>query len=149
MVISSPIIAGKRLGENGDPWAVLGGLVKNPKELPADLKDQVRGFSRNMAISSERTGEEALRACKAAGAIQIYSLKQASRWWDRAARNEAELQFGLTKIEDGLILKNPYIICTECDRLQPEPIAFRTIDQGALSGKAWSRTPIQSRRRRR
>jgi ATP-dependent exoDNAse (exonuclease V) alpha subunit len=50
---------------------------------------------------------------------------------DPAPRNSAGLRLADEEISDTAILKNPYALY-ECDRLQPEPIAFRTIDQGAF-----------------
>jgi len=61
--------------------------------------------------------------------------EQATRWWDPAIRNEAGLRLEGSEIKDCQVTNNPYLIY-ECDRLQPEPIAFQTIDQGAFPEKA-------------
>jgi len=123
----------EKAGENGDPWAVLGKLVQNPKELPADMKDQVTGFAETWQYLMSDRAQKRFALAKLLARFNL-SLQQAGRWWDSAARNEAKLRVGTDEIEDSVILKNPYIIY-ECDRLQPEPVAFRTIDQGAYPEK--------------
>jgi ATP-dependent exoDNAse (exonuclease V) alpha subunit len=120
-------------GENGDPWPVLAGLVKSPKALPGDLKAQVTGFTDTWKYLSSERGAKRLTLAKLLARFDL-SYEQAARWWDPAARNTAKLRLANEEISDVDILKNPYILY-ECDRLQPKPIAFRTIDQGAFPEK--------------
>jgi len=123
----------EKAGENGDPWPVLAKITRNPKELPEDLKAQATGFAETWNYLTSDRAQKRLALAKLLARFNL-SLKQASRWWDGAARNEAKLRIGTAEIEDSSILKNPYIVY-ECDRLQSEPIAFRTIDQGAFPEK--------------
>jgi len=123
----------EKAGENGDPWTVLGSLVENPNELPGDLKTQITGFSDTWRYLESTRGEKRLALAKLLARFNI-TYDQAARWWDQAARNEAELRIGGEEVSDPAILKNPYMIY-ECDRLQSEPIAFRTVDQGAFPEK--------------
>jgi ATP-dependent exoDNAse (exonuclease V) alpha subunit len=123
----------EKAGQNGDPWPVLGALVRNPKALPADLKAQISGFSDTWKYLASGRGEKRLALAKLLARFNI-PFAQAARWWDPAARIEAELRIAEGEIADAAILKNPYVLY-ECDRLQPEPIAFRTIDQGAFPDK--------------
>jgi ATP-dependent exoDNAse (exonuclease V) alpha subunit len=123
----------EKAGENGDPWPVLGKLVQNSRELPQDMRDQVSGFSETWKYLASARGKTRLDLAKLLARFNI-TLDQATRWWDPATRNVAGLRVGADEIDDASILKNPYILY-ECDRLQPEPIAFRTIDQGAFPEK--------------
>jgi len=120
-------------GENGDPWPVLAALVKNPKGLPGDLEAQITGFTDTWKYLASERGAKRLTLAKLLARFDL-TFDQAARWWDPAARNEAELRLANEEISDAAILKNPYLLY-ECDRTQPEPIAFRTIDQGALPEK--------------
>jgi ATP-dependent exoDNAse (exonuclease V) alpha subunit len=120
----------EKAGENGDPWPVLASVVKNPKELPAVLKSQVTGFADTWKYYASDPGKKRLELAKLLARFDI-NLTQAARWWDRTARNEAGIQLASEEVADAAIVKNPYIMF-ECDRQQPEPIAFRTIDQGAF-----------------
>jgi ATP-dependent exoDNAse (exonuclease V) alpha subunit len=122
-----------KAGENGDPWSVLASLVNNPKELPADIRGQVTGFAETWKYYASERGKKRLELAKLLARFDI-NLNQASRWWDPAARNEAGIQLGGEEVADAAILKNPYILF-ECDRPQSEPIAFRTVDQGAFPEK--------------
>ena len=123
-----------KAGENGDPWAVLAALVHNPKELQADLKSQVAGFADTWKYLASDHGQRRLALAKLLARFDI-TAEQAARWWDRSARNLAELSIGNEEITDAAILHNPYVIY-ECDRPQLAPIAFQTIDQGAFPEKA-------------
>jgi ATP-dependent exoDNAse (exonuclease V) alpha subunit len=123
----------EKAGENGDPWPVLAALVKNPKTLPGDLKAQVSGFAETWKYLSSERGAKRLTLAKLLARFEL-TYDQAVRWWDPAARNTAKLRLADKEISDADILMNPYILY-ECDRLQPEPIAFRTIDQGAFPDK--------------
>lgn len=123
----------EKAGENGDPWPVLAALVKNPKELPADLKSQVTGFADTWRYYASDRGKKRLELATLLARFDV-NLIQAARWWDPAARNEAGVQLGSEEVADAAIVKNPYILF-ECDRQQPEPIAFRTVDQGAFPEK--------------
>jgi hypothetical protein len=123
----------EQAGENGDPWAVLDALVRNPKTLPADLKAQITGFADTWKYLSGEKGKTRLALAKVLARFDI-TADQAARWWDQSARNNAGLRISNDEITDGAILKNPYLIY-ECDRLQLRPVAFRTIDQGTLPEK--------------
>lgn len=123
-----------KAGENGDPWPVLAALVKNPAELPADLKLQVKGFADTWNYLASDRGAKRLALAKLLARLDI-TTDQVARWWDQSARNRAELTLGSEEITDAAILRNPYLIY-ECDRLQPGPIAFQTVDQGAFPEKA-------------
>ena len=123
----------EQAGENGDPWPVLAALVKNPKSLPGDLKAQVTGFTETWKYLASDKGAKRLTLAKLLARFDLTS-EQAARWWDPAARNNANLRLAGEEISDAAILKNPYALY-ECDRLQPEPIAFRTVDQGAFPEK--------------
>jgi hypothetical protein len=123
-----------KAGENGDPWTVLAAIVKNPKGLPADVKAQVTSVSEIWKYLASEKGKTRLAIAKLLARFEL-STEQAARWWDQSARNHAEIRIGEDEVTDGAILKNPYLIY-ECDRLQPGPIAFRTIDQGAFPEKA-------------
>ena len=120
-------------GENGDPWPVLTALVKNPKTLPGDLKAQVTGFAETWKYLDSERGAKRLELAKLLARFDL-TFEQAARWWDPAARNTAGLRIASEEISDTAIIKNPYALY-ECDRLQPAPIAFRTIDQGAFPEK--------------
>lgn len=119
--------------ENGDPWSVLAALVQNPKELAGDLKSQVAGFKDTWKYLASERGQKRLALAKLLARFNL-TFEQAARWWDPTARNTAGLRLGNEEISDAAILKNPYAIY-ECDRLLPEPIAFRTIDQGTFPEK--------------
>ncbi|MBX5454449.1 MAG: ATP-dependent RecD-like DNA helicase [Acidobacteriia bacterium] len=121
-------------GENGDPWPVLAALVNDPKTLPADLKAQVTGFADTWTYLGSDRGAKRLTLAKLLARFDL-TFDQAARWWDPAARNKAGIRQGNEEISDAAILKNPYTLY-ECARLQPEPIAFRTVDQGAFPEKA-------------
>jgi hypothetical protein len=123
----------EKAGENGDPWPVLSALVGNPKELPGDLRAQVTGFAETWEYLSSARGKRRLELAKLLARFNL-THDQATRWWDQAARNEANIRLEGEEVTDTAILKNPYALY-ECDRLQPEPIAFRTIDQGAFPEK--------------
>jgi hypothetical protein len=123
----------EQAGENGDPWPVLAALVKNPKSLPRDLKTQVSGFTDTWNFLGSNRGAKRLTLAKLLARFDLTS-EQAARWWDPAARNNAKLYLADEEISDAAILKNPYTLY-ECDRLQPEPIAFPTVDQGAFPEK--------------
>lgn len=123
----------EQAGENGDPWPVLASLVKNPKNLPEDLKGQVTGFTDTWKYLASDRGAKRLTLAKLLARFDLTS-EQAARWWDPAARNNANLRLAGEEISDTAILKNPYELY-ECDRVQPGPIAFRTIDQGAFPEK--------------
>jgi hypothetical protein len=127
----------EKAGENGDPWPGLAALIRNPKGLPGDLKAQITGFADTWEYLASTRGEKRLALAKSLARFNI-TFDQATRWWDQAARNEAGLRVGDAEISDAEILKNPYTIY-ECDRLQPKPIAFLTIDQGALPEKSVAR----------
>jgi hypothetical protein len=113
---------------------VLAGLVSNPKALPGDLKAQITGLTDTWKYLASQRGEKRLALAKLLARFDL-TFDQAARWWDRAARNSAGIRQANEEITDAAILKNPYALY-ECDRLQPEPIAFRTIDQGAYPEKA-------------
>ena len=119
-----------KAGENGDPWTVLAALAKNPKTLPADLKTQIDGFSDTWKYLASENGRTRLDLAKLLARFDING-QQAARWWDKSSRNIAQIRNGDEEITDRVILNNPYLIY-ECDRYQPEPVAFRTIDQGAF-----------------
>ncbi len=121
-------------GENGDPWSVLGAVVKNPKGLPGDLKSQVTGFAETWKYLAGERGAKRLALAKLLARLDL-SYDQVGRWWDPAARNTAGLRISGEEIKDAAILNNPYILY-ECDRPQPSPISFRAIDQGAYPDKA-------------
>ena len=121
-------------GENGDPWPVLNALVQSPKSLPGDLKAQVTGFSDTWKYLASARGERRLTMAKLLARFDL-TFDQAARWWDPAARNIVGLRLASEEISDAAITNNPYALY-ECDRLQPGPIAFRTIDQGAFPEKA-------------
>lgn len=123
----------EKAGENADPWPVLASLVRDPKELSGDLRAQVKGFAQTWNFYASDRGRKRLEFAKLLARFDL-SFDQATRWWDGAARNEAGLRIGEEEASDAAILKNPYVIF-ESDRLQPEPIAFRTIDQGAFPEK--------------
>lgn len=123
----------EKAGENADPWPVLASLVRDPKRLPGDLKAQVKGFAQTWNYYASDRGKRRLEFAKLLARFDL-SFNQVVRWWDQAARNEAGLHVGDEEIPDAAILKNPYAIY-ECDRLQPEPIAFRTVDHGAFPEK--------------
>jgi len=123
----------EQAGENGDPWSALAESVKNPKPLPSDLGAQVRGFADTWKYLASERGAKRLALAKLLARFDLTS-EQAARWWDPAARNEANVTFGDEEVPDNAILKNPYALF-ECDRLQPGPIAFRTVDQGAFPEK--------------
>lgn len=123
----------EKAGENGDPWPVLAALVGNPRELPRDLKGQVAGFAETWKYLANDRGKKRLELAKLLARFEL-AYEQVARWWDQSARNEAGLRLGGDEVVDAAILKNPYAIY-ECDRLQPGPIAFRTIDQGAFPEK--------------
>ena len=123
-----------KVGENGNPWTVLSALVKNPKTLPADLKTQIDGFSDTWKYLASEKGRTRLTLAKVLARFDI-NVQQAERWWDQSARNRAQLRISDEEIIDLAILKNPYLIY-ECDRLQPGPVALRTIDQGVFPEKA-------------
>ena len=123
-----------KAGENGDPWSVLATMVKNPKGLPADIKAQVTSVADIWKYLTGEKGKTRLAVSKLLARFEL-TTEQAERWWDQSARNNAELRIGEEEVTDRAILKNPYLIY-ECDRLQPGPIAFRTIDQGAFPEKA-------------
>jgi hypothetical protein len=112
---------------------VLAALVKNPRTLPGDLKAQIIGFADTWKYLSTERGAKRLTSAKLLARFDL-TYEQAARWWDPAARNTAKLRLANEEVSDADILKNPYILY-ECDRLQPEPIAFRTIDQGAFPEK--------------
>ena len=124
-------------GENGDPWPVLAALVKDPKTLPGDLKTEIKGFAATWKYVSSERGTKRLKLAKLLARLDL-TYDQAGRWWDPAARNTAKLRLADKEISDADILTNPYILY-ECDRLRPEPIAFRTIDQGAFPDKPVAR----------
>ena len=117
-------------GENGDPWTVLAMLVKDPKNIPADLKTQIDGFSDIWHYLASEKGRTRLALGKLLARFDITG-QQAERWWDQSARNRAKLRIGDEEITDQAILRNPYLIY-ECDRYQLGPIALRTLDHGAL-----------------
>lgn len=117
-------------GENADPWPVLAALVRDPKGLAGDLKAQVKGFAQTWNYYASGRGKNRLEFAKLLARFDL-TFDQATRWWDQAARNEAGIHSGGEELSDAVVLKNPYAIY-ECDRLQPEPIAFRTVDQGAF-----------------
>ena len=121
-------------GENGDPWPVLASLVRDPKTLPGDLKAQVTGFADTWKYLASERGAKRLTLAKLLARFDL-TFDQTARWWDPAARNTAGLRHANEEITDAAILKNPYALY-ECDRLQPAPIAFRTVDQGAFPEKA-------------
>lgn len=123
----------EKAGENGDPWTVLAALVRNPDELPGDLKTQIKGFSETWKYFESDRGDRRLVLAKLLARFNV-TFDQAARWWDQAARNEAGLRIGNDEISDGAIVQNPYALY-ECDRLQAIPIAFLTIDQGAFPEK--------------
>lgn len=123
----------EQAGENGDPWPVLATFVENSKSLPKDLKAQVTGFTDMWKFLASDRGAKRLTLAKLLARFYL-TFEQAVRWWDPAARNNAKLHFAGKEISDAAILRNPYTLY-ECDRLQPEPIAFRTIDQGAFPEK--------------
>lgn len=123
----------EKAGENADPWPVLAALVRNPKELPSDLRAQITGFAETWTYLASERGKRRLELAKLLARFNL-TYNQATRWWDQAARNEAGLRLGSEEVSDVAILKNPYAVY-ECDRLQAEPIAFRTIDQGAFPEK--------------
>ncbi|MDQ7251284.1 AAA family ATPase [Dongia sedimenti] len=120
----------EQAGENGDPWPVLAALVQNPNSLPADLKAQVIGFADTWRFLESDRGAKRLSLIKLLARFDL-TAGQVARWWDRAARNNEGLHLASEEISDTAILRNPYALY-ECDRLQSEPIAFRTIDQGAF-----------------
>ena len=124
----------EKAGENGNPWPVLNGLVTNSKGVPTDLKAQVAGFAETWTYLIGRRGKERLALGKLLARFDI-TADQAARWWDQSARNLAGIRIEDEEITDSAILKNPYLIY-EYDRLQPGPVAFRTIDQGAFPEKA-------------
>ena len=108
MATSSLTIAGKKPGENGDPWPVLASAVNNPKELPSDLRSQVKGFTDTWKYLAGDRGKKRLELGKLLARFDI-NLTQAARWWDPAARNEAGIRLGGEEVADAAILKNPYI----------------------------------------
>jgi hypothetical protein len=128
-------------GENGDPWPILASLAKDPKTLPGDLKAQVAGFADTWKYLASERGAKRLALAKLLARFDL-TFDQTARWWDPATRNTAGLRQANEEIADAAILKNPYALY-ECDRLQPEPIAFRTVDQGAFHERQ-SRTPTRS-----
>ena len=120
-------------GENGDPWTVLAALAKDPKTLQADLKSQIANFADMWRYLVSERGRIRLALAKLLARFDING-QQAVRWWDQSSRNIAQIRIGEEEISDQVILNNPYLIY-ECDRYQPEPVAFRTIDQGAFPEK--------------
>ncbi|UWR45360.1 AAA family ATPase [Phaeobacter inhibens] len=124
----------EKTGENGDPWPVLAALVKDPKELPRDLKDQVEGFADTWAYLAGTRGTDRLAFGKLLARFDI-SLPQAMRWWDESSRSNAGITLSGEELTDAEIMANPYLLY-ECDRDQPDSIAFETIDQGAFPEKA-------------
>ena len=121
-------------GENGDPWPVLAALVKDPTGLADDLKDQVEGFADTWAYLAGKRGADRLAFGKLLARFDI-SLPQAMRWWDESSRSNASITLAGEELSDAAIMANPYLLY-ECDRDQPESIAFETIDQGAFPEKA-------------
>ena len=121
-------------GENGDPWAVLAALVDDRKNLPGDLKDQVEGFADTWAYLASKRGSGRLAYSKLLARFDI-TLPQAMRWWDESSRNNAGINLSGAELSDAAIVENPYLLY-ECDRDQPESIAFETIDQGAFPERA-------------
>jgi ATP-dependent exoDNAse (exonuclease V) alpha subunit len=124
----------EKAGENGDPWAVLSALVDKSGDIPADLKSQIAGFAETWTYLTSERGKPRLAHAKLLARFDV-DLNQAARWWDQSSRNNAGLEFRGEEIADAAILRNPYLLY-ECDRLQPDPIAFQTIDQGAFPEKA-------------
>jgi hypothetical protein len=97
-----------KAGENGDPWPVLAAMVRNPKDLPGDLKRQITGFTDTWKYLASERGEKRLALAKLLARFNI-TFDQAARWWDPAARNEAGLQIGNDEVTDLSILKNPFV----------------------------------------
>lgn len=133
----------ERAGENGDPWLVLESLVNDPTELPGDLKDQAEGFSDTWAYLASKRGSDRLAYAKLLARFDI-TLPQAMRWWDESSRSNAGIALSGEELSDVAIMANPYLIY-ECDRDQPESIAFETIDQGAFPDKSIaSKHPLEA-----
>lgn len=124
----------EQAGENGDPWPVLADLAQDSKELPGDLRDQVEGFKDTWSYLTSERGKDRLAFGKLLARFDI-ALPQAIRWWDQSSRNNAGIVLAGDEVSDAAIIENPYLLY-ECDRDQPEPIAFETIDQGAFPEKA-------------
>ena len=123
----------EQASENGDPWPVLAEVVQDQKKLPGDLREQVDGFRDTWAYycSGRRTAR--LIFSKLLARFDI-TLPQAMRWWDQSSRSNAGIALSNKDVSDAAIVKNPYVLY-ECDRDQPEPIAFEVIDQGAFPEK--------------
>ena len=123
----------EKAGENGDPRPVLAALVRDSKASPEDLAGQIRGFGDTWKYLASERGSKRLDFAKLLARFNL-TYEQATRWWDPAIRNEAGLKLEDGEIKDSQVTNNSYLIY-ECDRLQPEPIAFQTIDQGAFPEK--------------
>ena len=121
-------------GENGDPWPVLAALVDGRNNLPADLKDQVEGFADTWDYLAGKRGSDRLAYGKLLARFDI-TLPQVMRWWDESSRSNVGINLSGAELSDAAIVENPYLLY-ECDRDQPEAIAFETIDQGAFPEKA-------------
>ena len=124
----------EKAGENGDPWPFLAALVQNPDDLPGDLKNQIEGFADTWTYLASDRGSDRFAFCKLLARFDI-TLQQATRWWDESSRDNAGITLSGADLSDAAIMENPYLFY-ECDRDQPEAIAFETIDQGAFPEKA-------------
>ena len=123
----------EQAGENGDPWPVLAKVVQRPKKLPEDLREQVESFKETWAYLSGASGKDRLVYSKLLARFDI-TLSQATRWLDESSRSKAGITLSQEEVSDDAIVANPYLLY-ECDRDQPEPIAFEVIDQGAFPEK--------------
>lgn len=124
----------EKSGENGDPWPVLAASVSNPSDLPGDLKSQIEGFADTWAYLASKRGSDRMTYGKLLARFDL-ALPQALRWWDESSRSHAGINLSGEELSDVAILENPYLLY-ECDRDQPESIAFETIDQSAFPEKA-------------
>lgn len=117
-------------GENGDPWTTLRATVEDPNTVSLDLKAEIAGFADMWRYLVSERGGNRLALAKLLARFDI-NKNQAERWWDKSSRNNAQIRNDGEEITDNMILSNPYLIY-ECDRDQLDPVAFRTIDQGAF-----------------
>jgi hypothetical protein len=113
----------EKVGENGDPWPLVGKMFADPgRHLPEQLAN---GVGKTLCAKWSRLPDERRALLKLVSRFEI-TADQAATIYVQEERTKAGIDF-----TDADILSNPYLLY-EATRLTADPISVWTVDRGAF-----------------
>jgi hypothetical protein len=113
----------EKVGENADPWPLVGEMFGDPKKhLPAEL---AQGIGQTLCTKWQRLQDERRALLKLVSRFEV-TQDQATLIYVQEVRADSNLE-----VTDADILNNPYLIY-EATRLTTQPVSVWTVDRGVF-----------------